>query len=271
MTSDAKVGLLLGLVFIVVIAFLINGLPDLLGNVSPRDVVSTSAVDTNTNFGLSDQAQSAIEKVREYKPLNIQKRQPSIDRSQIADPRFTIGISSGNIISSNTKPANNKRSFSHKNFYFVKSGDNLGKIAISVYGKELGNKFETVENLFKANSDKLKSPDDIYVGQKLRIPSVGHVDNVAAVNKLGNHSITAAGSGMFEKVSVAIKNVLRKPSSRPSHPKYYEVQDGDSLWQIASEVLGSGNRYEEILIANDHILDSADDLSVGMKLKMPRK
>ena len=32
MTSDAKVGLLLGLVFIVIIAFLINGLPNILKN-----------------------------------------------------------------------------------------------------------------------------------------------------------------------------------------------------------------------------------------------
>ena len=81
----------------------------------------------------------------------------------------------------------------------------------------------------------------------------------------------ASGSGMFDKVSKAIKNVLRKPADRTSYQKFYVVRDGDSLWQIASDRLGSGSRYKEILRMNDHILESADDLSVGMKLEMPRK
>ena len=42
MTADAKVGLLLGLVFIVMIAFLINGLPNFLQAASPEDVLDTA-------------------------------------------------------------------------------------------------------------------------------------------------------------------------------------------------------------------------------------
>jgi nucleoid-associated protein YgaU len=46
-------------------------------------------------------------------------------------------------------------------------------------------------------------------------------------------------------------------------------QNGDSLWRIAAEQLGSGSRYSEIADLNADILDDEDSLAVGMRLKMP--
>ena len=51
--------------------------------------------------------------------------------------------------------------------YTVQKGDNLEKIAAKVYGN--GNKWRRI---YKANQDHLKSPNKIYVGQKLKIPPV---------------------------------------------------------------------------------------------------
>ncbi|HML76294.1 MAG TPA: LysM peptidoglycan-binding domain-containing protein [Anaerohalosphaeraceae bacterium] len=51
MTTDAKVGLLLGLVFIVIIAFVINGLPDFVHSFKDKPVVET-AVTTQTGSNL---------------------------------------------------------------------------------------------------------------------------------------------------------------------------------------------------------------------------
>ncbi len=51
MTTDAKVGLLLGLVFIVIIAFVINGLPDFVKTLNDKTVVET-AVTTQTGGNL---------------------------------------------------------------------------------------------------------------------------------------------------------------------------------------------------------------------------
>ncbi len=50
-------------------------------------------------------------------------------------------------------------------FYTVKSGDNLSKIAKQFYGD--ANKYPVI---FEANKPMLKSPDAIFVGQVLRIP-----------------------------------------------------------------------------------------------------
>lgn len=50
-------------------------------------------------------------------------------------------------------------------FYEVKSGDNLSKIAKHFYGD--ANKYPKI---FEANKPMLKDPDEIYPGQRLRIP-----------------------------------------------------------------------------------------------------
>lgn len=51
-------------------------------------------------------------------------------------------------------------------FYTVKSGDNLSKISKEVYGD-----MDQYQKIFEANQPLLSSPDKIYPGQVLRIPS----------------------------------------------------------------------------------------------------
>ena len=51
-------------------------------------------------------------------------------------------------------------------YYDVKSGDNLSKIAKQFYGD--ANKYHLI---FEANRPMLKNPDAIFPGQKLRIPA----------------------------------------------------------------------------------------------------
>ena len=51
-------------------------------------------------------------------------------------------------------------------YYEVKSGDSLSKIAKQFYGD--ANKYNAI---FEANRPMLKDPDEIYPGQKLRIPA----------------------------------------------------------------------------------------------------
>ena len=50
-------------------------------------------------------------------------------------------------------------------WYEVKKGDTLSKIAKEVYGDP-----SLYSKIFEANKDQLKNPDVIQVGQKLRIP-----------------------------------------------------------------------------------------------------
>jgi nucleoid-associated protein YgaU len=50
-------------------------------------------------------------------------------------------------------------------WYEVKKGDTLSKIAKEIYGDA-----SLYPKIFEANKDQLKNPDVIQVGQKLRIP-----------------------------------------------------------------------------------------------------
>lgn len=51
----------------------------------------------------------------------------------------------------------------------------------------------------------------------------------------------------------------------------YVVRSGDTLSGIASRLLGSTQRYDEIFEANRHQLNSPDDLRPGMELVIPPK
>ena len=61
MTSDAKIGLLLGLVFIVIIAFVINGIPSFFDRDGSDEVINTSVTNFSGNrIGLGQQANKAV-------------------------------------------------------------------------------------------------------------------------------------------------------------------------------------------------------------------
>lgn len=51
----------------------------------------------------------------------------------------------------------------------------------------------------------------------------------------------------------------------------YTVQDGDRLWNIAQETMGSGNRWEELFEANREVMqDDPNRLFPGMELVIPQ-
>ena len=49
----------------------------------------------------------------------------------------------------------------------------------------------------------------------------------------------------------------------------YEVRAGDTLSEISHSALGTATRWKEILELNQDVLKRAEDLRVGMKLKLP--
>jgi nucleoid-associated protein YgaU len=62
-------------------------------------------------------------------------------------------------------PAAESQAASPSQFYTVKPGDSLSKIAGQVYGDA-----KRYSAIFEANKPMLKDPDEIYPGQVLRIP-----------------------------------------------------------------------------------------------------
>ena len=77
MTSDAKIGLLLGLVFIFVIAFIINGLPNLRPQSTKAEVTMNAMRGQDENLGLADREQKARETISWGELLDAQMSEPA--------------------------------------------------------------------------------------------------------------------------------------------------------------------------------------------------
>jgi len=284
MTSDAKIGLLLGLVFIFIIAFLINGLPSFLNNTNNNELTTNMVSSRNNPPGIAAKERKAQEVFNRIKPVKKQplkvqlpttgnqsirfemplpKSTSAVERSRktVEIKRTTAPLPPKRIITKKRKAASVKPAL--PKVYVVGDGDNLAVIAKKFYGSEEGNKEINIAMIFNANRRFLKSADEIYVGQKLIIPLL----SASAPGKSGVSSVLA--SPMLEKVKSIGKRHLSSDSRRAKRGRPYVVREGDSLWRIAAEQLGGGSRYSEIARLNAGILDDEDNLVVGMRLKMP--
>ncbi len=50
---------------------------------------------------------------------------------------------------------------------------------------------------------------------------------------------------------------------------FYEIQKGDTLWKIAKQHLGDGNRYPEIFEANREVIKDPDLIYPGQMIRIP--
>jgi len=284
MTSDAKVGLLLGLIFIFIIAFIVNGLPSFHGDRNNNELTTSMVSLQNNPPGLAAKERKAREVFTEREPAKKRpfEVQPSPRSNQsirfeMALPKNTLApkqtdkiieveqtsasLPSATITSPKREAETGKQTL--PKVYVVGEGDCLAVIAKKLYGSEQGTKSINITRIFDANREFLKSPDEIHIGQKLIIPPL----SAPAPNKSRVSSILA--SPMLEKVKSIGERHLSDESHKAIQSNRYVVREGDSLWRIAVEQLGDGSRYGEIAKLNADILEDEDSLTVGMPLKMP--
>ncbi|MBW7990714.1 MAG: LysM peptidoglycan-binding domain-containing protein [Planctomycetes bacterium] len=279
MTSDAKVGLLLGLFFIFVIAFIINGLPRFSSDTNSNELTTMANSPNDSYIGSNERKAQA----------SFRRERPVRDRSQSVDEAQEVARDEGkvrykrpfqeNVAVNNkpTRPAPEARRKATINvpkevkpdlpkIYVVKDGDNLAEIAQKFYGTVRGNKALNVVRIFEANRRLLKSPDDISVGQKLIIPL------------LKDEAKSVFNGGLFEKIKSTMgrtrpstttptKTPAKPPAARPT--KQYTVRAGDSVWRISEKQLGDKERFREIIKLN--ALEDEDYLTVGQRLLIPAR
>jgi len=285
MTSDAKIGLLLGLVFIFIIAFIINGLPGF-HNDSNNNELTTSMVGSQNNpLGLAAKERKIREVFNRTEPIKEQPLRVQLPPTGNHDIRFkaplpkstSVAKETGKTIEINTptspeppgpiitekKVVETVVKPTPPKIYVVGEGDNLTVIAKKFYGSRDGGKRVNVARIFEANRRFLKSPDELYVGQRLIIPPL----SAPAPDEAKVGSLLA--TPMLPKAKAIDKKVSSPEPPKEKQGKYYVVQEGDSLWRIAAEQLGNASRYDEIAAINADILRDEDSLVVGMRLKMP--
>ena len=207
MTSDAKIGLLLGLVFIFIIAFVINGLPRFRSATNGSEMTTNMVSlqnDTQPIGSRERQAPGLFDWTEQANEQTYEETQPPLEQKEdvrfkiqlpndisvakdtsimeIADeaeqtvpeevePAPPVQITEENVEKTVVKEPEPAKSVWPK-FYVVSEDDSLGlaSIAKKLYGPEQGNRRINIDRIFEANRKLLKSPHDIYVGQKITIP-----------------------------------------------------------------------------------------------------
>lgn len=299
MTSDAKIGLLLGLVFIFIIAFIINGLPSFHRDKDNNELTTKMVGLQNSPPGIGARERKAQESLTPAEPAGNQTvaEEPPAPAGK-EDVRAVVPLPTGNLTvrdildgrtadslpspaAEQVKPsvlgpvAEEKTDVSKQDSaktdwpktYIVSEYDNLAVIAKKFYGEEEGNKKAIIARIFEANKNLLKSADEIFVGQKLTVPAP-----VTASLPVDNNKTTSIfPSTVFEKVKSIGQKHLPIDTPKPKQSGEYVVREGDSLWRIATERLGDGNRYKEISEMNADILKDEDTLVVGMRLRVPAR
>ena len=265
MTSDTKIGLLLGLIFIFVIAFVINGLPGFDRVQGPNALARDLAgyTDASPYLGARERdAQRYIENSYSFansdQSVRDQMFLPSVDPA-VQDQATSVLNDIQPPRMFNMNPNLQQRTQSLKvaawpKICEVKMNDNLAKIAKRYYGAENGNRAVNIKKIFEANQDILPSQNALKVGQQLIIPALTPVAAKAI------EDVTLSVKSVGTPVPVAVPPVRTRP---------YKVKEDDSLWRISTTELGNGARYLEIKDLNSSTLSDENSLQPGMILQLP--
>ena len=121
----------------------------------------------------------------------------------------------------------------------VRSGDTLGELAARHLGAT-----RYWGALLEANRNQLDDEFDLQPGMVLKLPGQRPAPSAPAQTSTMRTAI-------------------------PPDARRYTVEEGDTLWRIASKRLGDGNRYYDIYEANRNRITDLDELTVGQTLVLP--
>jgi nucleoid-associated protein YgaU len=287
MTSDAKIGLLLGLVFIFAIAFIINGLPRFADRGANSELTTQMAAPRDNRPGIAANERAATKVISRLAPAAPEPEAPAAQAAPPAaraaeDPavRFKMPVPEvapaasggvrhepgGEIENFAREPAAENRSArALPAGYVVREGDNLTAIARMFYGSGRVSETSGVKKIYLANRRILKSPDDLLVGQRIVIPAI---KDVRAPGTPGAAELDGA---VFENVDSIGRKTPVRTEAPPAKTRTCVVAEGDSLWKIAERQLGDGSRYGEIARLNADVLRDEDNIFEGMRLKIPAR
>lgn len=270
MTRETKIGLLVGLAFIIVIGILLSDhfastmqpppaqLLTATDNVlrsyvtpgaktATTDDVRIDGVKPNKRVALGSSGNDGKVEVKvgpsdtgTRKPVDTRQPDPvAKDRNDAAD---------------NIDARNNADNNDHQEHpvgtkpYTAEKGDSLSKIAAKMMGK---NTKANRDAIAKANPSLQKNPDSITAGKVYLIPTQDAQPSVPP------------GSSTGDTRTALIPT--------PSSETIYTTKPGDNLWRIAVDQVGSGTAVSQIRDLNKDVLKKGDTIVPGMKLRLPPK
>ncbi len=240
MTSDAKIGLLLGLVFIFIIAFVINGLP--------RFQKAKEKSNNELTMEMINQQNDPITNT-------IRKVQEQIDRQSATARQPADG--SGSVLSLN--PDNVRYEMELPGNMFTEEDS---------YANSDGQVDSPSMNPFETVSPTTETKNNLFSSGPFT-----QVSSVAASPITTDVQVPAARQTDMPVTSYSTE-IRKTEPAKPETSKTYVVEDGDNLADIAKKIYGAveGNKRATIMKiyeANHNLLKSPDEIVVGQKLILP--
>ncbi len=300
MTSDAKIGLLLGLVFIFIIAFIINGLPNFTKH-DNNELTTTMVSSGSRDLGIGKSQRDATRKVISQPVPQPKSQTPAMQTnpSDIHGIRYQAQLPTA-VQTNRPGPLVTAEPAQTPAVSPVAALQTEPQAPVVLVEEPVSeNRVITVQPEPKPRTKlpkyyTVQSGDSLAsIAKKFYGPQEGNrrinIKRIFQVNRKQLHSIddiyvgqklvipplphsadsSSDSSGLFEKV--ASIGQPKSDSNHSSSTRIYVVQEGDSLWKIAEKQLGNGNRFPEIAKLNANRLSDEDSLFVGMRLKLPAK
>jgi nucleoid-associated protein YgaU len=241
MTADAKIGLLLGLVFIFIIAFIINGLPHLWTH--PQTVNGTVAKSNGPADGLASSAKDALKKSDWQSEL--------VGSSGL--PNAGGGTTQANGTLNPETP--------------LVAKDNPDPGPASLLSIPAPESFDPgIRNPAAALKETSTPPKPLEVAADTT--SFRDGGTIAPAPAVGTKEKPPAIVPLTKSDSKKTATTTSTATGTKQVTKEYVVQQGDTLGTIAKNMYGSvGNNVQRI--AEHNRLKSEDSISIGQKLRIP--
>ncbi len=308
MTSDAKIGLLLGLVFIFIIAFVINGLPRF------RSVVGGDEQAVNIVDPQSD-SQAIGERERRVQDMFIWQEQFAAEPAQdfhtvtrelidyqngglglVEESRSVTEVAQNNVIpgierytmpltpnaSAIENPTTQGPAYTPE---AVVPAENIRQTQAPrpesvrptsprthIIQEGDGNLANIAKKFYgEVEGNRLVNVNRIFEANRGILRSA---DEIYVGQKLVIPPLPASTQRGTENRSVFSNQLFERVNSvggRTGPGRWYVVKEDESLWTIAVEQLGSGSRYKEISKLNTDIIVDEDRVKPGMRLWLPAR
>ncbi|MHC4561244.1 MAG: LysM peptidoglycan-binding domain-containing protein [Planctomycetota bacterium] len=290
MTRDTRIGLLVGLLFILAFGLILGELTNPTPPEQPRATASPPPRENLASYPHAARVREdrVIVAPRRRRPQPVTPRRderiaraPEGDREGVRENGILRAAGREGQIS--PPPQRDEIPAPQAVTYRVREGDSLSRIARTVYGPQNEHLYRRI---FEANRDKLADESTLTIGQVLVIPPLQGTparratSSAPAVTEADDQPIfdDEPASPVWHTEELDLDELEARygradsASSRASsRAKSYVVRSGDTLTSIARQMMGddSPQAVAKLYQANRSWIADADSLPVGMELMIP--
>jgi nucleoid-associated protein YgaU len=262
MTKETKIGLLVGLAFLIVIGILLSdhfhGMDEpppatlngaganvrqavIAPGANQPVVPAVVAPDTTTPTAV---VQTTRDMEPQPSPVIVSNNPPQQGQSAglpANDPLQQAAHQQGQeLVTADSMPAAPVTTMAAEGTYKAAAGDTVSRMALKLLG---ANTYKNRQAIIAANPSLQDDPDMVVVGRTYTIPGATRSTTSAAPAP----TLAAASGG----------------------PWVYRVREGDTLWGIATGQLNNPGAVDSIKELNSDILHGGSTIQPGMKIRLP--